>query len=101
MQLPLPPTATNILLSSSFLPAFSCLPPFLPAPCSFYGTWSRGERCSMLAVLLDVRPTRVRILKLAALLCVAMHLFACAFWKASPTSKPRSPRLGSPPKMLD
>jgi hypothetical protein len=35
----------------------------------------------MLAVLLDIRPTKMRIVKLIAILLTCMHLYACAFWK--------------------
>jgi hypothetical protein len=36
----------------------------------------------MIAVLLDIRPTKMRIVKLLAVLITSMHLYACAFWKA-------------------
>jgi hypothetical protein len=41
----------------------------------------------MIAVLLDIRPTKMRIIKLLAVLITSMHLYACAFWKASNLSK--------------
>ncbi len=35
----------------------------------------------IVAAMLDIRPTKLRIIKLIALLFISMHLFACIFWK--------------------
>ncbi len=45
--------------------------------------------------MLDIRPTKMRILKLIALLFISMHLYACLFWKV-PLPSP-SPSTVHPP----
>ena len=40
--------------------------------------------------MLDIRPTRLRILKLIALLFTSMHLFACLFWKVAKLRTPEA-----------
>jgi hypothetical protein len=36
---------------------------------------------SILAELWDIRPSRMRILRLVLMLFVSMHLFACIYWR--------------------
>ena len=38
-------------------------------------------RHSILAELWDIRPSRMRILRLVLMLFVSMHLFACIYWR--------------------
>ena len=41
-------------------------------------------------VIISEGDNQVRILKLAALLCTSMHLYACAFWKVQVSLAPRA-----------
>ena len=44
---------------------------------------------SIVAELWDIRPSRMRILRLLLLLCTSMHIFACVYWRVKVTRAAR------------